>query len=230
MYEGAEKRLPFRRDLGFIAVCRTLESAIPVNEASALPARKQASGERAAYQVADSHSLIVVGRGSSMMTGKPMRPAESLETSQAGAKMIRLLTMKTRSPSSKSSDDPEAKQKPKESLEGYADFSKYISSDDELFVFRRFGALGARNLLYLQAELQMLEARLDQLDREDQKELDTLPEDRKKKIRYPAKSWESFQVEARQDGRQKRKMEILLRLRPLMKEYGMRNSSLALPA
>lgn len=49
---------------------------------------------------------------------------------------------------------------------GYGLISELISSDADLNIFRRFTALNARNILYLQSELVELEARLEQLDEE----------------------------------------------------------------
>jgi hypothetical protein len=50
--------------------------------------------------------------------------------------------------------------------DGYASISAYIATDPELAIFRRFDRLSARNLLYLQGELQHLEYRLSQFDEE----------------------------------------------------------------
>jgi len=58
--------------------------------------------------------------------------------------------------------------KPNEFHVGFADFSEYIASDDHLSLYKGFPSLGARNLLYLQAELQVLEKELKLLDDRDQ--------------------------------------------------------------
>jgi hypothetical protein len=68
---------------------------------------------------------------------------------------------------STTSTDIETAKRSKEYLEGFADFSHYIASDDSLPIYRRFGSLGSRNILYLQAELQFLEQHLDELDDAD---------------------------------------------------------------
>jgi hypothetical protein len=122
-------------------------------------------------------------------------------------------------------NDIQAKQKPKENLEGYEDFSKYIASDAELSIYRRYGALGARNLLYLQGELQALEAQLQKLDDEDLEETEISLGNRKRDILWAAKSWESFYQQSEQEGRQRLKMAVVLKLRELMKEYGKLNRS-----
>jgi hypothetical protein len=49
--------------------------------------------------------------------------------------------------------DAEVANMPKEYFESFADFPYYIASDNSLSVYRRFRTLGARSLLYLQAEL-----------------------------------------------------------------------------
>jgi hypothetical protein len=123
-------------------------------------------------------------------------------------------------------NDMEAKQKPKENLEGYEDFSKYIASDAELSIYHCFVALGARNLLYLQAELQVLEAQLQKLDDEDREKIETSLGNRKTDILRDAKSWESFHQQSQQEGRQRSKMAIVLKLRGVMKEYGKLNHSI----
>ncbi|KAH9216090.1 hypothetical protein DL95DRAFT_460634 [Leptodontidium sp. 2 PMI_412] len=56
-----------------------------------------------------------------------------------------------------------------EHLEGFADFAAYIGSDRDLALFRRFDTLGARNLLYLQAELLALEEKLQEYDEEERR-------------------------------------------------------------
>ena len=47
---------------------------------------------------------------------------------------------------------------------GYGAVAACMSSDRDLALYRRFGALNARNLLYLQSELMSLESRLQELD------------------------------------------------------------------
>jgi hypothetical protein len=117
-------------------------------------------------------------------------------------------------------DDVESTQRPRENLEGYEDFSKYIASDADLSIYRRFGALGARNILYLQGELQALEAQLQKLDDEDREEIDKLSDNRRRDVVWAAKSWESFYRQAGNEGRQAEKMKLVIRLREVMKEYG----------
>lgn len=115
----------------------------------------------------------------------------------------------------------ESRPKPKENLEGFEDFSKYIASDADLSIYRRFGALGARNILLLQGELVALENQLQKMDDHDQAKLDKLSGDRRRDIVWAAKSWESFHQQAgRGEERQAEKMKVVLRLREVMKDYG----------
>lgn len=50
--------------------------------------------------------------------------------------------------------------------DGYPALARWIAQDpdNEPFVFRKFGRLGARNILHLQAQLFALEHEIDQLD------------------------------------------------------------------
>jgi hypothetical protein len=54
--------------------------------------------------------------------------------------------------------------------EGYPRIAAYIDSDSDTALFRRFGVLHARSLLYKQVELTELEAQLNKLDKEDEGE------------------------------------------------------------
>src|SRR5450432_1649473 len=109
-------------------------------------------------------------------------------------------------------------------LEGFAEFSEFIATDGELSIYRRFGSLGARNILYLQAELQVLESQLKALDDDDHSVvlLSSGKDCEKKAVDDAARAWESFESQVRaRDQRQCRKMEIIIKIRILMKEYGM---------
>lgn len=46
---------------------------------------------------------------------------------------------------------------------GYRSFSQFVSSDNDLFVLRRFGTLSARVLLALQDQLSQVEEQLEAL-------------------------------------------------------------------
>jgi hypothetical protein len=49
---------------------------------------------------------------------------------------------------------------------GYRGFSTLLASDNDFLIFRRFGALNARLLLYLQDEIAVLEDELRRLEKE----------------------------------------------------------------
>jgi hypothetical protein len=54
-------------------------------------------------------------------------------------------------------------------LEGFPSLAHFISKDDDAAIFRTFDELGARNLLYLQSNLNELDTQLKRLDDEDAK-------------------------------------------------------------
>jgi hypothetical protein len=54
-------------------------------------------------------------------------------------------------------------QKPWKEI-GYRGFSAFLASDNDFLIFRRFGAINARLLLYLQDEIAVLEEELEELE------------------------------------------------------------------
>src|ERR1700692_260382 len=93
--------------------------------------------------------------------------------------------------------DVEAALDEMEYLPGFADFSHFIASDHSLSIYRKFAVLGARNLLYLQAELQLLEINLQELDVEDKQTIATSSNDLEKiKVEKGARSWEELKEQA----------------------------------
>jgi hypothetical protein len=118
--------------------------------------------------------------------------------------------------------DVEAALDESEYLPGFADFGQFIGSDDSLSIYRKFAVLGARNLLYLQAELQLLEINLQELDAEDKRTIATSSENSEKvMVEAGARSWEDLKEQASAGiGRQAEKLRIILKIRTLMKEYG----------
>lgn len=68
--------------------------------------------------------------------------------------------------------------------EGYPKFVKFVASDDDFFVLRRFSALTARVLLAAQDELVELENQLSYLDHQVAQSRD--PEKRNDSFRYEA--------------------------------------------
>ncbi|KAF1949990.1 hypothetical protein CC80DRAFT_497020 [Byssothecium circinans] len=100
-------------------------------------------------------------------------------------------------------------------IKGYPSLAEFIASDYDhsTFVFKRFGRLSARNLLYLQSELAELEALQDEYDREDSKaSLDEKSSRRDGKM---------FQARARDVNfpRDQKRMELVKDIRAKIKEY-----------
>jgi hypothetical protein len=112
---------------------------------------------------------------------------------------------------------PFGKQTPlplKAPKEGFAEVSRWISldRDNETFIFRKFDELAGRNLLYLQAELLILESRLAELDRLDAESDDI-------DVKYAAKTWEPM---AQQKGANSEiRLALVAEVRAKMKEYRM---------
>ena len=117
--------------------------------------------------------------------------------------------------------DIEAAGTANEFLDGYVDFAEFIASDAELSIFRQFNSSASRNLLYLEAELQLLQFELQEVDKADQELLNSVDEsDGKTKTEEAVRAWECFKQQAETDPRQKKKLEMIMRLRKLTKEYG----------
>jgi hypothetical protein len=53
-------------------------------------------------------------------------------------------------------------------LQGYTKLASLLGAHPDLAIYRRFGKLNAKNLLYLQAELVSLEERLEECVKKDQ--------------------------------------------------------------
>lgn len=100
---------------------------------------------------------------------------------------------------------------------GFATLSSWIVSDrdQELLVFRKFGEISARNLLYLQSELLSIEARLRAWDEKVQGSNDTTLEE-------VAETWEMM-IEQANEGKPEAKalLELVSQLRVKIKEYRM---------
>jgi hypothetical protein len=123
--------------------------------------------------------------------------------------------------------DVEAARDKKEYLPGFADFSNFIASDSSLSIYRKFATLGARNLLYLQAELQLLEVELGELDEADKRIIGWSSDAVEQlKTESAASSWEDLKEQANTgDQRQAGKLKMIYRITELMKEYGQYNFS-----
>lgn len=98
------------------------------------------------------------------------------------------------------------------SFHSYSTFADFIATDDELPIFRRFDRLNARNLLYLQSELIALEARLQTLDGEDDK-------DGSMDVMLSAKCWETLLLRAEEHPHEIERMELIRKIRIVIKEY-----------
>jgi hypothetical protein len=118
--------------------------------------------------------------------------------------------------------DVEAARDRHEYLGGFVDFSEFIASDFSLSIYRKFRVLGARNLLYLQAELQLLECQLKAVDEEDKRTI-AWSNDEKEALdtEKAARSWDFMKEQANGgDEKQAGKLRMIYKLRKLMKEYG----------
>lgn len=118
--------------------------------------------------------------------------------------------------------DTEKASASKEFHVGFADFAEFIASDKEFSLYKGFGSLAARNLLYLQAELQVLSKELTTLDEEDKSRSKYSQDDSEKEsIDATARAWEGivWQCDAGNE-RELRRMKLILKIRKLVKEYG----------
>ncbi|KAJ9655398.1 hypothetical protein H2201_008812 [Coniosporium apollinis] len=103
-------------------------------------------------------------------------------------------------------------------LDGYPSLSTFIASDPDktTLVFKHFDRLAIRNLLYLQSELEDLQAQQDEFDR-----IDANDQSDDLSAKQCARNWGEFKRTAQtdQDGRQKQRMELVMKIRVTMKEY-----------
>jgi hypothetical protein len=99
--------------------------------------------------------------------------------------------------------------------EGYPRISAYVDSDSDTALFRRFGVLHARSLLYKQVELTELEAQLDKLDKEDEGKPGADPN-----------KWRLGHSISLNDGQMNEKRRDLMeKIDEKLEEYGVSNSS-----
>lgn len=92
---------------------------------------------------------------------------------------------------------------------GFPSLAAFIASDRDrsTFIFKRFSRLAARNLLLLQSELADLEARLDSLDKEDERDGDGL---------QSLRNWEYYRARNESDSE---RMKLIVQIRATMREY-----------
>ncbi|KAG8533930.1 uncharacterized protein KY384_001671 [Bacidia gigantensis] len=101
--------------------------------------------------------------------------------------------------------------RPPEKLVGYPTFADFIARDKDAAIYRKFESLSARNLLYQQSELQELEGQLENLDREDSKNIDD------QEARQAAVSWEHFAKNTNVRARKRRGLQSKIRMK--LKQY-----------
>lgn len=118
-------------------------------------------------------------------------------------------------PEKSSRDSGEVLEAPDNPAEGYDRLSRLMGNLPEFTAFRRFGASGAEDLLYRQAELVELVNSLRQYQKEDK---ESGHEDRE---RY-AYNWDKLQFSGHDDapeGNDGAQLETILEIREKLKEY-----------
>ena len=103
--------------------------------------------------------------------------------------------------------------------DGYPSFAAFIAHDTDAAIYRRFGRLSARNLLYLQSELHALEGDLEALDAEDAT-LDAATLGGDEEVQEMARDWR-YLADERDDFRERaqKHRRVRKRIREKMKEY-----------
>ena len=96
------------------------------------------------------------------------------------------------------------------SPEGYPKLAALQGTYPQLGIYRRFSTLNARNLLYLQAELVILEANLNQFTKKD-----CVSEDQNARLHN--KNW--YRLNERKDGVVNSQYHTMLCVREKLKEY-----------
>lgn len=91
---------------------------------------------------------------------------------------------------------------------GYPKLADYVALEPQLAIFKRFGALNAENLFYMQAEIAGLEEELRQIVAKD-------AESRDRKVQKFSTSWRVLQAARENSVQWQKRMEIRARL----KEY-----------
>lgn len=94
---------------------------------------------------------------------------------------------------------------------GYAQVARFIATDKELAVYRRFDRTAARILLVLQSEILLKQRQLDILDEDDATDPD------EKRFLSAATIYEELREP--RDPRDEEKHRLCLELRKLLKEY-----------
>lgn len=105
--------------------------------------------------------------------------------------------------------------------EGFAQVARWVAldPDKETSIYRKFDELAARNLLYLQSELLVLENKLDQLDRNDAKSDDM-------DLADAIMTWETLERQYNTGSEKARvRMDLIVKIRAKLKEYRSLNVS-----
>jgi hypothetical protein len=96
-------------------------------------------------------------------------------------------------------------------MDGYDKFADFIGDNPEMSIYRRFSKLGAKNILYLQAELVNLEAELGEIIKDDKTSGD------EKKEPFPYSVWHL--KDSLRDQDRNAQWSKVLEIRHTLKEY-----------
>ena len=101
-----------------------------------------------------------------------------------------------------------------EPTKGFIAVSAKIAADPDktTTIFRRFDELAARTLLLYEVELTELEEELRQCDEEDKRAKDQASVECQR-------DWREFVRGSKEDGREKRKMELVMTIRARLERY-----------
>jgi hypothetical protein len=100
-------------------------------------------------------------------------------------------------------------------MEGYAKLARLMGEFPEVALFRRFGALNAQNLLYMQAELTELEATLLEIEQKNATSSISV------RARY-SRDWWSLQraaSEDAEDGNDGAQWKLVVKIRDKLQNY-----------
>ncbi|PVH69244.1 hypothetical protein DL98DRAFT_439446 [Cadophora sp. DSE1049] len=101
---------------------------------------------------------------------------------------------------------------------GFPAIAHFIAQDDDAAIFRRFDSLGARNLLYLQSNLNELEAKLLVFDQDDVVAGEGNPD-----FRLSIRAYDTLKAAAERhrshDGKAHERVELHKQIKDAMREY-----------
>jgi hypothetical protein len=104
-------------------------------------------------------------------------------------------------------------------VNGFPELAAFVASDTDktTLIFKRFDRLAARNLLHLQSELARLQAKLDSLDEEAQKnnEEPSIVMERKQYLR----NWDVFIMADEDSAWKKERLDLLINIQEALKNY-----------